>query len=437
MEQKRVFGQIFLPDNPEQIQKGVWLNIKPNSIYLEVPLDSLSSQYWEIILGEFNGMDEVTFVNARTGGGSFGGAGGSWGRIYVSYFIKGTHIYSKDELKFNQLTLLSPALTNWVFEKEGIEKLPEGNFKIPDDKEIVSTTIESIQVTIILRYNGSYSWNSLTMYKEVIVFVKSEGEMELEEYFQLIRKIKRWILFVTNKNPEFSNYFLGKIDSYDLELINTFDDLKDERFAQNLTFDYSQLRSSLENFLKNWIVNEKLETIVDLLQEKQYNTDMSFKSYFLNMCVAIESFHSIFGDERANQKIEGRIKDRQLISEKIEDNELKERFLKSTESWTKSFYRERLKTFKPTLESIMGSTFSFSSSKLIDRIVKTRNALAHTGTHENTIKHIELLLIGKVLEFTLKYEILNLLGFESEDELTILDEAARHVKVLADLNKYS
>lgn len=436
MDKERVFGQVFFPDTPDQIQKGIWLNITSDSIYLEVPLNSFGDQYWEVILGEFNGMDKVTFVNSRTGGGS-SGAGGSWRKIHVSYLIKGVHFKSKKELEFTSLTLISPALTNWVIEKEGIERIKEGSFTAPDDKEIFSVSLENFEVSTILRYNRSFSQDELSIFKEVLLFIKSDSAVDIDEYSNLMRKIKRWILFVTNKDPEFSKYYLVSDRSSDLELINTLDNLKENRFTQNISFSYRKLRDSIETVFKNWIENEKLETIIDLLQEKQYNTDMSFQSYFLNMCVAIESFHSIFGDESSNQKIADRKNDRQKIADYIGDADLKSRFLNESQNWDKSRYRERLRTFKPTFETIMGTSFSFKPKELINKIVNTRNALAHTGTYREYLSHIELLLIGKVLEFTIKHEILNLLDFKSENESDVLEEAATHVKVLANLNKYS
>jgi hypothetical protein len=436
MDKERIFGQIFLPDTPDQIQKGVWLNTTSDSIFLEVPLNSFGDQYWDIILGEFNGMDKVTFVNARTGGGS-AGAGGSWRKIEISYLIKGVHIKTKKELEFTSLTLISPALTNWIIEKEGIERIKEGNFTAPDNKEIFSVSLEKFSVSTIMRYNRSFSCDELSIFKEVILYIKSDNAVNIDEYSSLMRKIKRWILFVTNKDPEFSKYHLVNDESSYLELINTLDNLKENKFAQNISFGYHELKGSVATVFKNWIENEKLETIIDLLQEKQYNTDMSFQSYFLNMCVAIETFHSIFGDESKNSQIQTRIDDRMQLLSLIEDERLKKRFESVSQRWHESTYRERLKSYKDTFEQIMGDSFKFSTSKLINKIVNTRNALAHSGTYKDHLSLTELLLVGKVLEFTIKHEIINLLDFKPENESDVLEEAATHVKILANLNKYS
>ena len=181
---------------------------------------------------------------------------------------------------------------------------------------------------------------------------------------------------------------------------------------------------------------EKLETIVDLLQEKNYNTDMTFQSYFLNMCVSIESFHYIFKDESGNDNIGKRIKDREAILTLIEDPELKKRFSEISQRWNESTYRERLKSFKLTVEFIMGTTFDFSFTKLVNKIVDTRNSLAHTGTYTKQLKHVELLLIGKVIEFTLKIEVLKLLEYVPRRENDILENAKRYVQILANLNEY-
>ena len=101
MEKERFFGKIFLSNGINDKIDGVWLNIANNGIYVECPMDIGENQAWDIIHGEFIGLDKVTFVKAYVGGGQ-SGAGSSWCRIHVSYILKRCQIGSYSDLHFKQ-----------------------------------------------------------------------------------------------------------------------------------------------------------------------------------------------------------------------------------------------------------------------------------------------------------------------------------------------
>src|SRR5687767_1193503 len=119
MEKDRIFGRIFLPETPEK-EIEAWLIISEKQILLEASIDASRIEHWPLILGKFNGLDRVTFVNCYASGGISVGAGGSFRRIRVSYCIKMLHVNSPSELNFSGVTLISPALSNWTQEREGI-----------------------------------------------------------------------------------------------------------------------------------------------------------------------------------------------------------------------------------------------------------------------------------------------------------------------------
>jgi hypothetical protein len=435
MNELRIFGKIFLPETPNEVLNGVWLNIKRGSIYLEISHNTLANQKWQIILGEFNGLDQVTFVNSHAGGGS-SGSGGTWRKIHVSYLIKDCHINRYSDLLFTKISLNSPTLSNWVNEPDGIDRIDDYTYKIPQKKEIFSILISDLKISLLFTHSLEHSSKSLKVERKCIFEITTLGSIHISVFSKLMTKIKKWILFVTNKNPEFSSYYLTSNETESIELVNTLEDLNEGRFTQNISLSFHDLKQSLKSVFENWMQIENLDTIVGLLQEKHYNTDMTFQSYFLNMCVAIESFHYIYIKENKDEKIENRKKDRDTILALIEDQELKMRFSKLSQRWDESTYRERLKSFKPAIEIIMGNTFKFTFSKMVNKIVDTRNSLAHKGTYDGQLKHIELLLIGKVIEFTLKFEVFKLLKYFPERENDFLENAKRHLEILAALNEY-
>lgn len=436
MEKTRIFGQIFLPETPDNKIDGVWLVIKSNSIYLEIPLNSLANENWNIIHGTFNSLDEVTFVNAYASGGS-SGAGGTWRKVIVSYMIKGAYFNKSADLAFNKIVLVSPTLSNWIIEPEGIHKSEENTYQIPEKKTIFSVPIEEVTIALHLTHEEYYSSSSLKVEKRAIIIIESLPEIHIERLSEFMRRIKKWILFVTNKNPEFSKYYLSNERKESLELVNTLDNLEENRFTQNLTFRYFDLKQSLSKVFINWMTNKSLEAVIDLIQEKNYNTGMSFQGYFLNMCVAVEYFHDQFISDRNIELTKERKEKRKIISDLIENEELKQWFRKTSKYWEKADLRDRLKAYQKPISKIMGETFEFSTADLIDKVLKTRNSMAHDGSYNRHLTHIELLLVGKVIEFTIKYEILNLLEYLPKTEGEVLKEAKRHVEILARLNKYN
>jgi hypothetical protein len=318
MQNQRLFGQIFSPENPDEKITGVWLNIEKEKIFIEATFDHFGDKNWKILLGEFNGLDKVTFLNVHTGGG-ISGYGGSWRKLHISTIIKGEHFYSEADLIFKKITLNSPAMTNWIRLCEGIEIIESNLFKIPENKEVFSIDFNDVNISVNIGHLKESSSSNLSVEKACFWEIKAKDLTNLSTLSEITRKIKRWILFVTNKNPEFSTYTLFDDNGESFELVNTLKNLNENRFSQNLALNFYDVKSSIGKMLSSWLEKEKLESIVELIQEKEYNIELSFQSYFLNMCVAIENLDFIFGNESLNDKIGFRKQDRQNISLLIED----------------------------------------------------------------------------------------------------------------------
>lgn len=396
----------------------------------------MNQESWDILLGEFNGLDQVTFINVFADGGSTG-RGGTWRKLNVSTLIKGKHIFSQNDLHFKRIILKSPAMEDWIRPFELVENVEHNLIKIPDKKKILSIDSSNFNISVHIEYFKQMNGPNLLVEKACFWELKSEGTNTLDSFSEIIRRIKRWILFVTNKDPEFSEYTVIDEKEESLTLITTSKNLNEHKFSQNLTLRYYDIESVINKMLTSWLEKDKLESIIELIQGKEYNTELSFQGCFLNMCVAIESLDYIFGDESLNPNIDSRIKDREKIISMINNDDLKKLFIKETENWGKSRYRERLKKYNTSFKHIMGDTFKCSTKQFIHKIVSTRNSLAHSGTYEGNLKHIELLLYGKVIEFVVKKEILKLFELDNNYIEKIDNESKRHVKILANLNNYS
>ncbi len=436
IESKRYFGRIFFPDKPDVKISGAWLTIAEKSISIEAPINTHKNDDWPIVLGEFNGLDKVTLLNCRSGGGS-SGAGGTYGIIKARFILAGIHIHTNDELKFNRATLFSSALENWIRENEWIDEEGESKYVIPKPKEIVNTNIESFSIVI----NTGHSIRQgveLHAHKVCTVQFISEIPTHFNDLLESIRHLKKLILFLTNKNPEFeSAYFF--IGDYQVELLNTSSPLEDKKFTQFIRIEYSEVKSYLTQLIQNWFTQKRLYPVVDLVLEKCFNTQMSSEGFFLNVCVAMESFHRRFGKENVKKIKLDEPQNKQAIIELLKDNcELLKWFKDKSTEWEKPSLKERLFEFKGTVKYVIGTVFPFDIEEFIKRTVQTRNDMAHEGEHGKRFSDIELFLASKVIEYTLRLEILKLFGVNvNSTSRSLMDEAKNNIETLARLNDYN
>ena len=202
MNETRIFGRIFLPDKPNEVINGVWLNINQGSIYLETSHNTLSNQEWKIIHGEFNGLDKVTFVNSYAGAGS-SGSGGTWRKIHVSYLLKNCHIKSYSELLFREISLISPAISNWINEPDGISRIDGYTYKIPEDENIFETLICGVKISLIITCSHEFSSNSLKVERKCLFRIVALELLHLFDFSELMSKIKNGYFLSQIKIPNF------------------------------------------------------------------------------------------------------------------------------------------------------------------------------------------------------------------------------------------
>ena len=296
MKSERIFGKIFLPESPDIQTNSVWLNISATSIYIEVPIDTFTNKNWHIILGEFNGIDKITFVNCHSGGGSEG-AGGTYQRMIITYLIKGIHAFSQNDLSFKKIVLTSPVLTKWIIENDGgIEDLNSNSFKIPEEKEILKVKIENISIVIRIGHSKLYSYDTLQVNKVCSISLESSSIVDISIFSTMMTHLKKLFLFITHKNPEFNEYLLYNNTNRSYQLINTNKSLRDDRFTQGIDVSYFDIKNTFAEIIKKWFELKKLHSIIDLTLEKCYNTEMSMQGFFLNICMSIEIFQNNFGN---------------------------------------------------------------------------------------------------------------------------------------------
>ena len=183
--------------------------------------------------------------------------------------------------------------------------------------------------------------------------------------------------------------------------------------------------------------------IYDLLLEKYFNTQLYWSRYFLNMVVGIESFHKEILKRKIDTKNSLRFENREKIKKILEsqdDKDLLDFFRQSTSFWKKPELIEILndEIISQKINSILQGVIEFKLSDLLIKIKKTRNDLAHKGVHLKEFKSdIEILIITKVLEYTLKILVLEYLGVDiSNNRNNLIEQGNQLVSLTYKYNEH-
>lgn len=434
MEQERVYGTIFLPTSPEKRITGVWLIIKSNSIYLETPANSLRDEFWDIILGEFNGIDQITFLNCHAGSGS-SGAGGTHINIHVSIAVKNLHANNIDDLKFKKAVLRSPALLQWITTLGGINYEESRALYIPDKQTIVETMIDNVNLSIELDYSVSYGLFKAEINKVCYIIIEADSPLEISKFDKIIRHLKKLILFLTNKNPEFSSYTFRNDDTY-YPILNTTNRLKEDRFTQGLPVTYGSVQRNFDDVIRKWYEQKNLIPVIDLVLEHHFNTEMSMQGFFISACMAIEIFQNNFGKTTEETRSLLTLENRKKINDLIKDEILKKWFMERTQHWNNPTFKDRLMQFESIIAILIKGIFDTTTETFVTKVVRTRNDIVHRGEHKDNFASLELFLATKIIEFTLKLSMLHLLEVDiKKPPHTLMQSAKDNISVLARLNK--
>lgn len=440
MELKRIFGTLFFPETDEKLEH-VWLNISDDRIHIEIPYTEYGEGHWPVLYGEFNGLDSVTFVNCTIGGGN-SGAGGSFRNLNISYVIQGFVAKKIDDVKFKSIILRSPALKNWIIQPNFIKVSRSENktITLPKWETIISTKHNGFRLEISIGYPFTQGSYNLIADKECSIQITFDKLESMDRIYETIRLLQKLVLFLTYKNPEFDLYVVSDGSRMSYELIKKKEPLRDGRFTQQVTIHYSDVKDQLDQIVKKWFENKKFHPIMDLVLQKCYNPEMSIPAYFLNVCVALESFHRRFGKGN-NKKVksanpENKLKIQKLI-EASHDTDLLTWFNEKATEWEKPELKLRLREFEETIAIIFKNFTNYSVEEIITKTVQSRNDLAHEGESLKRFKSLfELFIVTKGLEYAVRLELMSYLGVDIKGtQDSFLIKGQKTLDILIRLNK--
>lgn len=426
--QNRKYGYIFFPESGERID-DVWLTVNDSEIYFECSYQLVQFETFPIVCGVFNGMSAVTFIDVFTSGGQGGGAG-SYRKFVVTWMIENKHFSSISELKFKTIGFREEAFRNWCCESFFCE-IKENSYTLPDPIFPIEINLDSFKFIWKLEYRSQVSKEEVSIIQTSSVISEFREYISWDQLVDHILTVKKLIMFVTNKNPELSNYILNSA----VELIFIPPKLNDVQFPSNIQLDYLKVKNSLPRIVQLWFEEPNLEPITDLILEKHFNVDIPPHRHFFNLAVGLEAFHEKFILKNVPLNDEEVKTNRTKIKNSIEDKELQQWFSNRSNAWVKPSLKDRLFDMQETIEKVSSGIFDLTTEELITKIKQTRDDIAHAGIfYKRFESRIELMIVTKIVEFTLRIKIYEMFGLNNTEEM--FNEANLLCKRLATLNDY-
>ena len=449
---KSYHGSIYLiEDGVPKFFEYAWLHTETDRSYIEVVSRTFENANWDLILGEFNDPDyrQITFVDCRTSGGYSSSPSGFKYTIWFDYGITGTHILSPEELSFKEACIYIPTLTKWLHHQEFVNQIKfdyeNSKVDVPETQEVCKVKTDQGEISVSVTYPFTHGDEMFEIEKASIVNFKFDNLTPVKDILAQLSKFKKLVLFITNTAPDPSTISF-KLEQNEKEqrypiwgqLLGPSKELDESKFSVTPKLYFNEMRHQFDIVIKNWFEKEELMVVSDLILEKRYNVEMTWKSYFLNLCVALESFTDIVKPKNNFPELKDRVKKRKEISNLIEDEELKQWFKENTAYLKKPWAKDKILLYKDTIEYLMSNVFKENSEELITKIKKTRDLIAHTGKYDKEFSPLELLLAGKILEFTIRSEIIQIM-FSKPDKIKkkFLLYGKNRIETIARLNKYN
>lgn len=357
-------------------------------------LDPEDKKRWNILHGEFEELGKVTFLDCfqvlyLNNRGLFTGA------IQFIKLFTGTSIQDHTQKFISSVTLWSAALNEWFCEDLS---LLEKHLGSTHPLHVVEMEAEDLQIKVVWNGDlGSYNENTVPVIEIEMLFLKP---LSIYEFGVLHHKLQNLILFLTNDDPTLHFLHYNEAESFVIRKVQEFNR---DWFTNAVEFSFAEIAQELGTIFQNWFGYPKMDNIRDLLLERKYNIDLSKERYFLNMCVALESFHNRFVKKNVSLGDHSILEKRVQIKSYLAENpELQKWFLEKSSHWKNPTLFDRLIDLKNDYSQVVQDLFKIPIEELIRKVKKCRDHLAHDGEYTMIFQdEVELFLVGYSLEMVL------------------------------------
>lgn len=429
------FGKVFYPDPEKDVIQGAKLYSNEKGTFIEFDFPRLQiPNKPQIILGEFTGYGPITCLDNEIYGFE-SGQGGNRCKYKVSYLFTGMLFPKAENIKFNASIFHVDSLVEW-FNIRTIKSLfLATNIEFGPDQKI-DLDIKGFKKA---SFNFTYSYNSkrfsVTVSEQVTLTLTTLLAENLDHFYNIVIKLKKLFSFLSNTRFEIDDISLycqprnmsSEIQSDSLIKVKLYDQrqaISPCPTSEFLNIKYIDVKENFPSLLTNWLRISEDNIVIDLLMEKAYNQELSDKTYFLNVCFALEVYHNNYiSNQRLSTEEFKKIKD--YLNKNIKDPNVKDWIDNKIKLGNHPSFRDRLSYFKNDMAEI----YYPDTETLINKIIYTRNSLVHSSIKSQYIVNdeFELHIISIILETVIKGAILKDLGVEQENITKIYSEAKIYI----------
>lgn len=357
--------------------------------------------------------------------------------VIANKMIEGLHFNTKDEIKFNEVSINYSNIEEWFWAKDIDINIVENGCSIKFN--------HSLPKTINLEYGYKLSIHNRTKYP-TMSFVQKEASIYQSTYVTISNElISEYSEF--EKLHMYARNFISlgigiPIKILDIDAVVYYDNMLDKSvkvyfkcseykkehiLPPYMLYNYREIEDNLDLFINNWFsAYKKLEDVFDLYFGNQYSNNMYLNNKFSNYIQAIESYHRL---SRVNTSIdidehESRIASILESVPKEHRDWLTSRLVYSNEPTL----RDRLKELVRECNYILNLSANKQKS-FIYKVCNTRNYLTHydPSLRDKCLEYRELIevcrLLKKILQHCLLYEI----GFSENDLINIFNNPNKFI----------
>src|SRR5690554_63928 len=430
---QRYFGKLFFPIEKKPVE-NVWLNIIGKKIFVEIPNPKLATEDWPVLHGEFNKLGTVSLIDCSLGASSHG-FGGEGCKLNVHKLIQGEKLSFNRQCFISSITLTSSALNHWIMGIEGITH-KKSTFTVPEFKTILNVSTAYFDLEIKIGYKNSFSYTKTSFERDVFLYASFNKPLNIYDFYVWKKKIEKLIVYLTNDDPGVKIIGLNK----SIKRIYGIDSKwESHKYSHSIKFSFHEIKNYLSKIIKSWFDNKNLDSVIVLLLEKKAIPALSPQKHFLNMCVALESFHKNFIGKNIPLIDKTTLDNREKIKTLLDkDKELLRWFSKKTTFWKNPTLIDRIYFFKKDLQDINKNVFNIPIGDWMRMVKNTRDDLSHEGRYNKYFEdYFTLFLSSYALEMLLQYRVIMLLGVD--DKLLkeqYLKNASGNISLVTSLNNF-
>lgn len=405
-------GHIIFPETGEKVEFAL-LKISGSNIILEFPTDSKrvrSVKRYDVIIGVFNGIGDVTMIECNYGGSQIGGSKNIL-KLEVNYLLKGIQISKYSDLTFSKAIVSFSTLFSWLNSRIiSYSSSDESPLKIKYPKDIQIGTLEKFKLSVTHFLSQQFGGKSISYSQDTCIKIETnDEELSIWELLESINEFKKFIMMFTNSYPTIGwiNLYTDKLKTpetksqaskrIEVKLLLKNRSGEDSVLPFSPSIKYNDIKGDLVSIVESWYTNKDLAISANLILEKSFNLELSRENYFLNNCFAFETFHRLF------------VNDAKMI--------LKKRLLDLENDFIRLL---------PEGEDIVA---------YLKVVVDTRNHYVHRSPKKRVFKGVDLYYAASYMETIVKLNIYRVLGVSEDLLIAEFKRAKQTLKDLYDMNK--